>query len=239
MDKEINGLVLRQIPYGENNAMVTILTVEGIKGFYARGILNITSKNASSCLLYAYSSFLLTSKNESLSLKKAEVISSNYFLYSSIEKMASISLISEIILKVVDEEDGRLYEVFLAYLDGLKNNFDTLTLTTIFLFQIVKYSGYELTLDRCVICGETKNIVSLDYSKGGFICGKCNHLIREDLTYLKVMRYLNFLNIDDFQKHVFPSSLSLRIIDELLNYLSNSFSVTKWNSKGLFFDTFK
>ena len=66
---EIEGIVIRQVQYKEKDAMVSVLTKDGTVSFLARCILSPTSKNASSCLLFAYSNFTLNSKQDKRQLE--------------------------------------------------------------------------------------------------------------------------------------------------------------------------
>ena len=58
----VSGIVIKSIPYGENDAIISCLSADGIITFKARGILKPSSKNMSSCLMYAYSEFTLEEK---------------------------------------------------------------------------------------------------------------------------------------------------------------------------------
>ena len=46
MNKEvvISGIVIKSIPYGENDAIISVLTKDGVVTFKARGILKPSSK---------------------------------------------------------------------------------------------------------------------------------------------------------------------------------------------------
>ena len=147
---EIEGIVIRQVQYKEKDAMVSVLTKDGTVSFLARGILNPTSKNASSCLLFAYSNFTLNSKQDKLTLTQGKLIKSYYHLYESLEKMASIQLVCELIIKCLDEDNGSIYPYLQNMLELLSTNFDSKTLTLICIAHIVKESGYALEYDECV-----------------------------------------------------------------------------------------
>ncbi len=235
MELDIEGIVLRQTPYKEKDAMVNVFTKDGIASFCARSILSINSKNASSCLLYAYSKFNLSSRSDKLSLRKGELIDSFYCIYNSLEQMSLLSLLNEVVFKIAGEDDGRLYPYFLRILYLLKDNFDVLTLGCIFLAKAIMYSGYNLQFEECINCGSKKNIVSVDYNLGGFICNKClqkNH--KEDAIYLKTFRYVFMVNYDDMDKVKLNNNVSFRLIEEFLNYLKQKFELYKWNSWDLF-----
>ena len=57
-EKSINGIVLKQIDYKDNDAIINVLSSDGkIYGFYARGVKKITSKNANATMAFGYSHF--------------------------------------------------------------------------------------------------------------------------------------------------------------------------------------
>ena len=96
----IHCFVLKQVEYGESDAIVSVLTENGVIVFKARGILKLTSKNRSSCLLYSESEFTLDCNNNDYRiLTKGKLITSNFKLYDSLENMTCLGLVSEAILK--------------------------------------------------------------------------------------------------------------------------------------------
>lgn len=86
MNIDITGIVLRINAYKEKDAMVLVLSENGTISFLARGVLSLTSKNASSVLLYAQSVFTLSSKGNNLTLTQGKLISSFSSMYESLEK---------------------------------------------------------------------------------------------------------------------------------------------------------
>lgn len=240
MELEIEGIVLRQTPYKEKDAIVSVLTKNGIASFYARGILALTSKNASSCLLYAYSRFLLSSASDRLTLRKGELIDSFYNNYQSVEKMTMLGLMSEIVFKVSGDDDGRLYSSFFRIIYLLKENFDVVTLMTIFLAKAILFSGYALQYDECLQCGSKKNIIGVDYLNGGFICAKCNKFNNvESSLYLKTFHYVFKVDEMNFNKNVLNKEICMRLIREFLAYLKKNFSFYRFNAEEMFFEVIK
>lgn len=163
MQIEIEGIVIKQNPYKEKDAMVSVITKNGIVSFLARSILSISSKNKSSCLPFSYSIFTLSSKQDKLTLKQGKLIRSYYHFYESLEKLSSINLIGECINKFVDEDDTNLYQYLVSYLELLDRGFDEATLTSIVLAQIIKSSGYSLEYNSCICCQNKRNIIGVDY----------------------------------------------------------------------------
>lgn len=240
MEIEIEGIVLRQVPYKEKDAMMTVLTEKGIASFYARGILSLTSKNASSCLLYAYSRFLLSSSGDKLSLRKGQLIDSYYQNYQSVVKMSALSLMSEIVFKISGDDDGRLYHPFFKIIFLLREDFDPLTLVSIFLAKAILFSGYSLQFKECAQCGSKKGIVTIDYANGGFLCHKCaQNKANEAPLYLKTFRYVFLIDEENYNKTSINKKIAIRLINEFLNYLKDRFGFYKWTSQEMFFEAIK
>ena len=225
MKINIEGIVISQNAYKEKDAMVSVVPKDGIVSFLARSILSIASKNKASCLLFSYSQFTLSSKQDKLTLSQGKLIKSYYHFYDSLESLSSINLINECIVKFVDEDNTILFDYLKNYLELLDRGFDEITLTLIMLAQIVKSSGYALEYNSCVLCGSKTNIVNISYTHGGFICKKCasskmNRLSRE---YLKTYRYVFMVPYDMLSHHVIDSQIGLELINYFCNYLMNSF----------------
>ena len=233
---EIEGIVIRQVQYKEKDAMVSVLTKDGTVSFLARGILNPTSKNASSCLLFAYSNFTLNSKQDKLTLTQGKLIKSYYHLYESLEKMASIQLVCELIIKCLDEDNGSIFSYLKNMLELLSNDFDSKTLTLISIAHIVKESGYALEYDECVKCGCKKNIVSYSFSEGGFLCYRCidkNNLVLST-EHLKTYRYIFKVDENNMDHYEINSKISIELINKLCAYLSDCFSIKEIKAQEIY-----
>ena len=232
---EIEGIVIRQVQYKEKDAMISVLTKDGTVSFLARGILNPTSKNASSCLLFAYSNFTLNSKQVKLTLTQGKLIKSYYHLYESLEKMASIQLVCELIIKCLDEDNGSIYPYLQNMLELLSTNFDSKTLTLICIAHIVKESGYALEYDECVKCGNKKNIVSYSLSEGGFLCYKCiGNNIALSIEHLKSYRYIFKVDSNNMDHYVIHNKICIDLINKLCAYLSECFSIKEIKAQEIY-----
>ena len=232
---EIEGIVIKQVQYKEKDAMISVLTKDGTVSFLARGILNPTSKNASSCLLFAYSNFTLNSKQDKLTLSQGKLIKSYYHLYESLEKMASIQLVCELIIKCLDEDNGSIYPYLKNMLELLTINFDSKTLTLISIAHIVKESGYGLEYDECVKCGSKKEIVSYSFSDGGFLCYKClgNNVVLSP-EHLKSYRYVFKVDENHMDHYVINKQICLDLIIKLCSYLSDCFSIKEIKAQEIY-----
>ena len=239
MELEIEGIVISTTPIKEKDAMINLLTPNGRVGFFARSVMSYSNKNSSSCLLFSHSRFLLGSRGDNLSLKKGEIVNSYYKLYESIETMTALSIMSEMTMKLLHEDEGSEYDLFLKILNCLSSGFDSLTLITIYLANLIKLSGYSLNYDCCINCGSTKNIVAVSYYNGGFICSKCNEnrLSKEENQYLKTFRYVFKVDINDIDKIELNRKITKRLLKDLLDYIKDKFSFRKWNGEELYFNS--
>lgn len=241
-EKVIQGFVIRQVEYGESDAIVSVLTSHGVEVFKARGVLKLTSKNRSSCLLYSESEFTLDcSKNDYQVLTKGKLIKSNFKLYDCLENMTCLGLISESILMFLGSEtSSKIYNCFSYLLKAINEGFDVLTMTSICIANIIKETGYELDLSRCIRCNKTSQIVFVDFLNNGFVCRRClnNGEQVENVEYLKSIRYIFMVDEDNYFHYELNKNIVLRLIKELIKYLQNQFDYRKIVFFELFLQTF-
>lgn len=227
MKIEVEGIVIKQTPYKEKDAMISLLTKNGMVSFLAHNVLSLSSKYRSSCLPFTYSIFTLNSKLDKLSLSQAKIIKSYMHFYNSLESLTSINLVNECICKFIDEDNTYLFEFLKNFLELLDRGFDEITLTAIMIAQIVKNSGYDLEYNSCVKCSNKKNIVGISYTHGGFVCKNCfdNQTLKKSKEYLKTFRYLFMIPPDKMAHYVIDSSIGFSLIEEFCSYLSTSFGL--------------
>ena len=236
MKIEIEGIVLRQSPYKEKDRMISILTKDGVKNFLARGIASTTSKNAASCNLFCHSLFYLNETNSKLSLSQSKIIDSHYELYLDLEKMSALQFASETIIKFLDE-DNQMYDYLLNLIKYLKEGFDSKTLMTIFLANVIKESGYQLEYNSCIECESKSNIVAVNYDLGGFICQNCakkHNLQPQDLNYLNSYRYAFMVDESKMNHYKLDENISIRLINEFSRFLCNSFGIKEIKSLDIY-----
>lgn len=241
MDLELEGIVIRSNPYKEKDQMIMILTENGVKSFLARGISAINAKNASICNLFSLSKFSIIEKNNHFTLKNGQLISSFYHLYESIEVMVGLGLMSDLIQKFLDKDDGRIYPFFKAILNGSKDSKKMLTFIAIFFAKIITFSGYGLNYEHCAVCDNQKSIVGISYLKGGFLCKK--HLEypeeKRSLSYLKSFRMIFKIESIDIPRLELKDSIALELIKDLSDYLLDAFGFKELSSLKLFLSLYK
>lgn len=222
--KNIKGYVIRVSPYKEYDAMVTILSEEGLFSFSGRGIKKNTSKNFASCQPLCFSSFQLTSTGTSYSLKESKLLSSSPD-YSSFEKAISLSIIEELSGKIIKDDDCEVaYEWLGSILNSLNSGLDALSMTLIYFAQLIKINGYGLNVSSCIHCGGKKNIVGVDYINGGFVCERCadkNTVIYNPET-LKTVRYIFMCGLTNYKQAKFDTEICYKLIIDLSIFLEDT-----------------
>ena len=241
-EEVILGYVLKSTPYKEKDAIINVLSEDGIHTFKAKGVLNPASKNASSCLLYSYSEFTVQKSKYSshLALLKGKNLDSNYKLYDSLDYMCCIGLIVEAILNFLDNPSTFIFESLKTTFKGLNEGFDIFTLTAIMLAKIILETGYGLETSNCVKCGSKTKIVSFSYEEGGFICLKClsSNVNKDNNDYLKSIRYIFMVDIDNYFHYTLNKKIAIRIIKELMEYIKNQFDFKKLGFYELFLQSY-
>lgn len=227
MKIDVEGIVIKQTPYKEKDAMISLLTKKGMVSFLAHNVLSLSSKYRSCCLPFTYSVFTLNSKLDKLSLSQGKIIKTYSHFYDSLDCLSSINLVNECIHKFIDEDNTELFEYLKNYLELLDRGFDEITLTAIMIAQIVKHSGYDLEFNSCVKCSNKKSIVGISYSHGGFICKNCidGLTLKKSKEYLKTFRYLFMLPPDKMAHYVIDSQIGYNLIEEFCTYLISSFGL--------------
>lgn len=224
---EIEGIVIRITPFKEKDAMINVLTQDGIISFLARGIMNLDSKNAASLTLYAYSRFDFSDDKtgKSLSLRSGTLIKGYEQSFKSLDKLAALSFIGELTIKGIGDEDASgIYQYALKSLEAIESGFDTLTVVLIYFAQVLKVAGYGLEVQHCVFCGETKGIVTVSYPDGGFVCQNCldvPSMKPREPRYLKIIRYLFLASTEDITRVAFEKEECLGILDEFTVYAAD------------------
>ena len=233
---ELEGIVLKRVPYRNGGEIINILTAEGRKTFTAYGLNKPIAKNYASCLLLNQSVFTLGIQNQKLTLKEGTCLKNYFCLYDDIVKMTATQAINEMILRFIDEDDGRIYRYLSRFLIALEEGFDPLTLVVIMMAKVILFSGYGLEYNECVICGSKTNIVAVDYNEGGYLCAHCAKKAKETSEYLKSYRYSFLVDDTKLTYHVITKTIALRLIHEFHHYLISRFECDELKGIELFLE---
>ena len=200
-------IVLTISNYKEKDAIITAISQSETLTFTARGIKDPKSKNAilNNPLTIADIE-LLDGDYKNLILKSSKELFSPFKLNMSSEYLGTLLLMGEMMVHLFPEEER--FTMFPYLEDGvinLKKSNDWLMSLLLFMAHVIRTGGFELEVNRCVICGQKKRIVAFSFVEGGFICEECfNEEIERDLTKEQMILLRNIFNSRDY--HLLNSS---------------------------------
>ena len=197
--EEVEGIILKESPYKENSKILQILTKEhGIIGVIAKGVKKPNSKLRAFSIRFTYGVFQISYKENKLStLINADVKDSLETIKSDILLISYLGYLSELTLQVIKHEyNSDIYEMFITSILKINAGLDPLIIANILELKYLPYLGVGISLDSCVKCGKTTDIVTIDGDAGGLICKNCytNELL-VDLKTIKLIRMYYLVDI--------------------------------------------
>ena len=168
-------IVLAITPYKEKDAIIEAISEEGMITFLARGILDPKSKNTALNNVLTIADIELHEGNFKYPiLKVSSQVESPLLTNSGFEFLTSLQLISEATnVLLQDEEKAKIFSFLNDTIKALKATKNHLMVILIYLARLLKESGYEFEINRCVFCGQKKDIVAFSFRDGGFVCKDC------------------------------------------------------------------
>lgn len=175
---KIQAVVLRYADYGEYDRMVTLFSPEaGIINASVRSVRKPAAKLKNAAELFTYGQYILAQKADKFTVTGYDSIESFYALRQDIDKLAAASLIAQLCMDgIVQEQDyGELFILLLHTLRALC--FTQMQPKDAVIYFLVKYlsiSGYKPVTDVCVFCGGALGqTVCFDIREGGAACNQC------------------------------------------------------------------
>ena len=168
----IEGIVVNSLKYGESSKILHILTKDkGMLSVIAKGALKEKSKLRVVSSNFTYAVFHLYYKEDKMcTLISADVI--NYFINikSDIEKLGAMTYLTDLARNVYKQHnDEAIYDILINALLKIEEGFNIVVLTNIVEIKYLSFLGVGLYLSGCIECNNP-NVVSISYSKGGYIC---------------------------------------------------------------------
>lgn len=210
MESIIIGIVYRRNDI-DNNAIVSVITEEGILDFFCNGVNKINSKNNVSLQLGNIVTLEYFKSNKGMhKLKKAKIETQFNILNTHISK----SLFKGFSYITADLKLSRtLFNLTRIFIDNLSKSY--VYSLTWFINSLLSEYGYQQILDRCVNCGSKKLIAEVNLDQGGILCKKHSKRVM-DSSLIKDFFLLND-DIEHYIKNVNDNN------DRLLNNMISSF----------------
>lgn len=243
MIKKIEGIIISEVDYKESSKIINILTPElGIIGLIARGTKKIKSNlsGVTSKLTYGY--FHINYKENKLSnLIEVDIINSFKNIRTNLDKISYATYLLELSsLAYKHEENKEIYNLLIASLKKIEEDFDPQVITNILELKLLEYLGIKPIIDSCVNCGTKDNIVTISSYKGGYLCKNCakNEPI-VNIKTIKLLRMFYYVDIDKISKINISDNIKLelnRFIDDYYDRYSGLYLKSKTFLKKLNID---
>lgn len=172
----MEGIVIKTIPYGESNTIITLYTKElGKIGVMARGAKKPKSRFTSITQLFTYGIFVFQRGRGLGTLQQGEALSSFRHIREDLVKTAYAAYLAELLDRYTSEEEMKpdLFGWLKQALEYINYGIDPEVITFLFEIKMMKTAGIVPELSRCVSCHAAEANFSFSIREGGFLCERC------------------------------------------------------------------
>ena len=194
-------IVLSINPYKEKDAIVTAISEKETMTFLARGIKDPKSKNSAlNNLLTVADIELMDGDFKYPILKSSKPLFSSLKMEMNEKYLGSLLLMDEMILNLFPSEEQYIMFPYLEKaVETLKDKNDWLMTLLLLMSHIIRLGGFQLEVNKCVICGKRNGIVAFSFTDGGFICQDCYDTeVDRDLNKTQMLLLREIVNCPDF-----------------------------------------
>lgn len=218
---DIEGIIVKETPYGDTSKIINILTNNGIVGVLCKGAMGIKSKLRVGTMKLTYAHFQIYYKKDKLSiLSSVDIINPFKNIKNDILLISYASYLLDLAYQVYKQtnDNKEIYEDLINALLKIEEGLNPMVITNILEVKLLDYLGVGLNLTSCIVCGNKKEIVTLSSEKGGLICKNCYEGERiVPISIVKVINMYYLVNIKSISK----LAIDENIIKEINRFLSN------------------
>lgn len=201
---KVKGIIINETNYSESSKILNILTSNyGLIGVISKGCRNYKSKLRSVSMKLIYGYFYINYKKDGLStLTEVDIIDDLKNIKNDLTRIGYSSYLIDLANQVIKQNNNEeIFNILEGALLKINNGFDPSVITNIVELKYLFYLGVAPILDRCSICGETKNIVTINSDAGGYICNNCynNEYITNEKT-VKLLRVFEFVDLSKIKE---------------------------------------
>lgn len=197
------GIVIRNVDFGETSKIVTIYTRElGKITLMARGSKKPLSKLTGITQLFQHGFFLFHAGSGMGTLQQGESIRFYRYILEDIYLTAYVTYMAELLDRSTEEKQKNtyLFDLFEKLLQYLNDGYDAEIILNIFELKILSILGIAPELGRCICCGECEGNFKFSTKEGGLICHRCNeqddYALSISTNAAKIMRMLSLIEIN-------------------------------------------
>jgi len=178
---EVKGLVVKEVPLGDNDKLLTVITEELGKIYITgKGVKSLKSKHMPATQPFCYSTFIIKRTNKYFYISDSELIESFFGLRSDIDRLALAAYICDIAsdLSLEGIGDGELMRLTLNTLYAVSNKKDIplQQIKAAYEMRAAAIGGFQPDLVACSVCNKyAADPMFLHIMNGKLICGECKY----------------------------------------------------------------
>lgn len=243
---QFRGLVLGELPWGENDKLLTVLTAEAGKvSVLLKGGSSLKNKAGGACMPLCYSEFVTADRGGRPWVREAVGIETFSNVRTDLELTATALYMCDVANEVCVEnsEEAEMLQLMLNTLYALDRGLkDRRLIKAAFEMRTAAAAGFSPDLVRCVGCGcDESEVMYLDVMDGVIHCTECRKkynlekpreghtavLLQLDKPMLDALRYVCYSNAKRYLSFEIPKESELLFTEYceryLLNHLDKSF----------------
>ena len=216
MIRELEGIVISETPYSESSKIINVLTRDaGVVGIMAKGAKRIKSPLRVSTEKLTLGVFHVYYHEGKLStLVSADILNPLLNIKTDIIKIGYLTYIVELVSQTAKQNGSNdIYAILKSTILKMESGLNPLILTNILELKMLDFLGVGIDLDKCIKCGNTKNIITISGDEGGYICSDChtNEPLYDEKT-IKMFRLYYYVDIN--------SITDLKISEEVVDNIN-------------------
>ncbi len=220
MEEKVNAIVISAVPYGENDKILTLFTLEkGVKSAKIKGVKKSGAKLKFAAEPFCFAEYILSVRGEYSSVINASLHDSFYPVRENVIKYYASSAVLEFIKKNCPEgvESKQLFFLTAKTLENIAYGEDTAIEMVKFMLNALKEIGYGIVFNGCGDCGnEIESRVFFDFTQGTAYCAEC---APETATEISVHTYSLLKSLSDGESQI-ETAYVKRAYKLLLHYLT-------------------
>ena len=229
-------IVLSITQYKEKDAIITAVSQSETITFLARGIRDPKSKNA------AINNPLMIADIELMDgdfkypiLKSFKELFVPMKLKMDSTYLGTLLLMNEMMFHFFpDEERPSMFAPLEEGVMALKRTDNWLMTLLVYMSYAMRVGGFELEVNRCVICGKKNRIVAFSFLEGGFICEECaNEETERDLSKEQMILLRSIFNSHNYSitESSFIKEDAMVLLHKFIEFMQEGFGYRLKNTR--------
>lgn len=240
MYKKIEGIVVSELTYKDNSKIINIFTKDGIIGIIAKGAKKIKSPFFGTTSKFTYGIFNIFYKENGLSsLVEVDLLNNYQNIKKDINLIGYATYITELSMQVYKHEQNKnIFNLYISCLNKINEGYNPLVITNILKLKLLDYLGIKPVIDKCIMCGNKNDIITISSYLGGYVCKNCykDEKIVSPKT-ISLIRILYYVDINKIAKLDISDKI-IKEIDDFTNDYYDRYSGIYLKSK-ILLDTMK